>query len=105
MENRSFVSGLGDKKLWITVGVSAALSAIAYLKISDLRHKGPLKRACKHALERGEFEELSDWIQRKYSDEAYTLFEKTIRVRALGDEAKEIADQNFMEKMLIYCGA
>lgn len=53
---------------------------------------GPVVTAAKRALETGNVNLILPWVPREAEDELRKAFERTIRVRKQGDEAKELAD-------------
>lgn len=58
---------------------------------------GPVVKAAKLALEKGTVNLILPWVPKKGEDELKQAFERTLRVRKLGKEAKELADYWFFE--------
>jgi len=58
---------------------------------------GPVVKAAKLALEKGNVNLILPWLPKKQEDELKEAFKKTLRVRKLGKEAKELADYWFFE--------
>lgn len=53
---------------------------------------GPVVKAAKLALEKGTVNLILPWLPKKGENELKEAFERTLRVRKLGKEAKELAD-------------
>jgi len=58
---------------------------------------GPVVKAAKLALEKGTVNLILPWVPKKGEDELKEAFERTLRVRKMGKEAKELADYWFFE--------
>ena len=58
---------------------------------------GPVVKAAKLALEKETVNFILPWVPKKGEDELKEAFERTLRVRKLGKEAKELADYWFFE--------
>jgi|SRR5659263_29751 len=58
---------------------------------------GPVVKASKIALETGNVNLILPWLPEKGEDELKKAFERTLRVRKMGKEAKELADFWFFE--------
>ncbi|GAB4230921.1 MAG: DUF6448 family protein [Acidobacteriota bacterium] len=61
---------------------------------------GPVVLEARQALESGDITPLLKWVHPEYEDEIRDAFRKTIRVRALGSEAREVADLYFLETLV-----
>ncbi|MEW5901928.1 MAG: DUF6448 family protein [Acidobacteriota bacterium] len=61
---------------------------------------GPVIKAAQKALETGNVNLVLIWVQPKDEDEIKTAFEKTLAVRKLGPEAKDMADLYFFETLV-----
>jgi hypothetical protein len=62
--------------------------------------EGPVVKASQKALETGNINYVLIWVKAKDEREIKDLFEKVLRVRKLGDEAKELADMYFFETVV-----
>jgi hypothetical protein len=82
----------------ICVGVSLLLGGTAWAHCDSLN--GPVVMAAKQALEQGDLTPVLKWIQKEYEPEVRAAFEETIKVRAQGEEAKELADRYFFETVV-----
>lgn len=58
---------------------------------------GPVVEAAKKALEAGTVNLILPWVPQKAEDELRKAFEKTLRVRTLTEDARELADYWFFE--------
>jgi len=61
---------------------------------------GPVVTAARKALERGNVKLVLIWVQKKDEAEIIKAFEKTLEVRKLNSEAKELADMYFFETLV-----
>lgn len=61
---------------------------------------GPTATDGKKALESNNINYALKWILPKYEDELRTIFEKSIIVRVLSPEARELADRYFLENLV-----
>jgi hypothetical protein len=61
---------------------------------------GPIIPEAKAALERGDVTPILKWVKKDNEVEIKNAFVKTIAVRAKGPEAKELADQYFLETLV-----
>ncbi len=61
---------------------------------------GPVVKAARKALETGNVNLILIWVQRKDEADIRKAFERTIAVRKLGPEAKELADVYFFETVV-----
>lgn len=61
---------------------------------------GPVVKAAQKALETGNINYALIWVQKKDEDEIRKIFEKTMSVRKLNLEAKEMADMYFFETVV-----
>jgi len=61
---------------------------------------GPVVREAKAALDKGDVTPLLKWVKRDNEEEVRAAFKKTIAVRALGSEAKDLADRYFLETLV-----
>ena len=61
---------------------------------------GPVVKAAQRALESGKLHPVLAWVQAKDEAEIRAAFEKTLAVRKLAPEARELADQFFYETLV-----
>jgi hypothetical protein len=61
---------------------------------------GPVVKAAKLALEKGDVAPVLKWIKKEYEDEIRLTFKKTLQVRTKGQEARELADMYFFETLV-----
>lgn len=61
---------------------------------------GPVVKAAQKALETGNVNLVLIWVQKKDEAEIRQAFERTLAVRKLGPEAKELADRYFFETLV-----
>ncbi len=61
---------------------------------------GPIVGAAKEALEKGNVKLILPWAPKKAEDEIKKGFERTLRVRKSGKDAKELADYWFFETVV-----
>ena len=62
--------------------------------------EGPVVKASQKALETGNINYVLVWVQAKDEQEIKSLFTKVLKVRKLGEEAKELADMHFFETVV-----
>lgn len=79
----------------LTVALSTGL-AFAHCDTTS----GPVIQEAKAALEKGEVTPVLKWITKENEAGIKTAFAKTVAVRAKGPEAKELADQYFLETLV-----
>jgi hypothetical protein len=78
--------------------LSATLSKNAFAHCDTL--DGPVVQTARVALENGDVTSLLKWVQPDDEKEIRVAFQKTLAVRAKGDEAKELADMYFFETLV-----
>ncbi len=61
---------------------------------------GPVVAAAKAALEKKDATPVLKWVQKEDEAEIKAAFAKTLAVRAIGPEARELADQFFFETLV-----
>ena len=61
---------------------------------------GPVVKAAQKALETGNLNLILTWVQKKDESEVRRMFEKTLAVRKLSPEARELADRYFFETVV-----
>ncbi len=62
--------------------------------------KGPVVAAARLALESGDVSPVLKWIKKENEPEVRAAFDRTLRVRLLGAEARELADTDFFETLV-----
>jgi Family of unknown function (DUF6448) len=88
-----------------TVTILGALMAIGlFLPNGVLAHcdglDGPVVKAAQKALEAGNVNLMLIWVQKKDEGEVKKAFQKTLAVRKLNPQAKELADMYFFETLV-----
>ena len=63
---------------------------------------GPVVKAAERALETGDVNRAFVWIAAVDEVEVRAAFDKALAVRALGGTARELADQYFLETVVLY---
>ena len=61
---------------------------------------GPVIKAARIALEKGDITPVLKWVQKEQEKEIQEAFKKTLSVRTKGTEAKELADMYFFETLV-----
>lgn len=61
---------------------------------------GPVVSSARQALESGNLNPVLAWVRKQDEGEIRTAFQKTLAVRRVGDEAREIADRYFFETLV-----
>jgi len=61
---------------------------------------GPVIKDAAGALERGDISPVLKWIRKEHEQEITDAFNKTLVVRAMGTDAKELADNYFFETLV-----
>ena len=83
---------------------AAALAAMLLGTVRVQAHcdglDGPVVKAAQRALAEGNVNYVIIWVQKDDADEIKRAFEKTIAVRKLGAEARELADLYFFETLV-----
>lgn len=77
--------------IWVMPGI-----AIAHCDTLD----GPVVATAKAALENGDLTPVLKWVKKDDEQDIRELFQKTLRVRKQGKEAKELADMYFFETLV-----
>lgn len=81
-----------------------ALVLVALLGTEVFAHcdtaNGPLIPEAMAALEKGEMAPILKWISKENEEEIKTAFAQAVAVRAMGPEAKELADRYFIETLV-----
>ncbi len=86
---------------WTGVGLAAVLVFALAMTGSAYGHcdsmNGPVVLDAQEALKAGDFSKVQIWVGEDQEAELKQVFEKSLRVRKLSDEAKELADRYFFE--------
>lgn len=61
---------------------------------------GPVVKAARQALEKGDVTPVLKWVRSEDEAEVRAAFAKTVKVRTLGGEAKELAERYFFETVV-----
>lgn len=81
--------------LTLVLGAGLALPGTASAHCDRL--DGPVATAAREALETGEFEQIAIWVAPEQETELREVFDRSREVRALGEEARHLADRHFIE--------
>lgn len=89
------------KRFWIgavgfVVGVAMAVPAHAHCDGMD----GPVITEALSAIESGDVTSILKWVPKHDEAEIRALFDKTLTVRVLSPEAREVADRHFLESLV-----
>ena len=96
MKSKFITAGLA-MLFFICTGIWVIPSiAIAHCDTLD----GPVVATAKAALENGDLTPVLKWVKKGDEQDIRELFQKTLRVRKQGKEAKELADMYFFETLV-----
>jgi len=87
----------------VLVSALGAVAVLASAKSSGAHCDGldgPVVTAARRALEAGEVTPVLIWVQSKDEAEVRDAFQKTLAVRSLGPQARELADMYFFETVV-----
>ncbi|MEJ2761373.1 MAG: DUF6448 family protein [Gammaproteobacteria bacterium] len=84
--------------LFIVVGIAAAFSAPVYAHCDGM--DGPVVKAAQAALANGDVNLVLIWVRKNDETEIRQAFERTVNVRKLSPQAKELADTYFFETLV-----
>ena len=76
--------------------VSGTKISLAHCDTMD----GPVVKAAKLALDKGDVTFVLQWVKKEYEDEVRLAFKRTLQVRTKGQEARELADMYFFETLV-----
>jgi hypothetical protein len=96
MINNISIAPLTVFVILFTIGVFQTKQAIAHCDGLD----GPVVKAAQKALEMGDVNLVLIWVQKKDDGEIKKAFQKTLAVRKLDPQAKELADMYFFETLV-----
>ncbi len=82
----------------LAVGISYLFAASAFAHCDTTR--GPVIPEAKAALEKGDVTPVLKWVKKDNEAEIKAAFAKALKVRTTGPEAKELADQYFLETLV-----
>lgn len=82
--------------LFIVMLISLSMTAGAHCDTMD----GPVVKAAKIALEKGDVTPVLRWVKKEYEDEVRSAFKRTLEVRMKGTDARELADMYFFETLV-----
>ncbi|HSR52460.1 MAG TPA: DUF6448 family protein [Acidobacteriota bacterium] len=84
--------------LFTVVGIAAAFSAPVYAHCDGM--DGPVVKAAQTALANGDVNLVLIWVRKNDEPEIRQAFERTVNVRKLSPQAKELADMHFFETLV-----
>jgi len=96
MNTTKYAIGLIVTMLLLTVSIMFPGRSLAHCDTLD----GPVVATAREALENGDITPLLKWVQQDDEMEIRKAFNKTLAVRKLDDEAKELADMYFFETLV-----
>ena len=82
----------------LAAGISVLLAGSAFAHCDTT--SGPVIPEAKAALEKGDVTPILKWVKQDNEAEIKAAFTKAVAVRAKGPEAKELADQYFLETLV-----
>lgn len=92
------------KGIYLILVIAVIGAALAFLCPPVFAHcdtlDGPVVKAAQKALETGSVNLVLIWVQQKDETEIKKAFEKTLTVRKLSPEAKDLADMYFFETVV-----
>jgi hypothetical protein len=103
MNRKSGGNIMKRKSLITSIFVLAVLIAIAGINVASAHcdtMDGPVVKAAREALESGNVNLVLIWVQEENEAEIRAAFEKTLAVRQLSPEAKDLADYWFFETLV-----
>lgn len=97
------LKGKTTLSFFFVIGI-ASLFAVLFTSKNLMAHcdtlDGPVVMDAKAALEKGDVTPVLKWVKKEYENEIKTAFIKTLAVRSMGKEAKELADLYFFETLV-----
>lgn len=85
---------------WLSLFLCLSFISLQALRGHCDTMNGPVVKAAKLALEKGDVTPVLKWVKSEYEAEARQAFEKTIKVRGMGSDARELADKFFFETIV-----
>jgi hypothetical protein len=96
MNRKKIILVLAGLTLAVFAGLMTYSSIFAHCDTLD----GPVVKAAKDALEKGNVNLVLLWVQKEQEADVITAFNKTLDVRKSNPEAKELADNYFFETVV-----
>ncbi|HZD40652.1 MAG TPA: DUF6448 family protein, partial [Terriglobales bacterium] len=96
MNKQMFTAVITVCLIFFMAGLSLPRQAIAHCDGLD----GPVVKAAQNALQTGNVDLVLIWIRPKDEKEIRTAFQKTLAVRQLNPQARELADMYFFETLV-----
>lgn len=87
-----------NRPILVTAVLLLAMAAAASAHCDTMN--GPVVTAARAALEKGELAPVLKWIKAEHEDEVRAAFALSLKVRAGGDDARELADRSFFETVV-----
>jgi len=97
---------MNKKKTFITTGVAAIAVGVLLLLSANTASAhcdtldGPVIATARIALEKGDVTPVLKWVKLEYETEIREAFNRTLSVRKLGPDAKNLADTYFFETLV-----
>jgi hypothetical protein len=96
------------KSLMMVMGgpLTGVAAVVFYLLLSGMAWGhcdttgGPIIPEAKASLEKGDVTPTLKWVKKEHEAEVKTAFAKAVAVRSMGGDAKELADQYFLETLI-----
>lgn len=86
--------------VWLGLLATAALFGPMEVAAHCDSLDGPVVKAAIRSLETGDIDHILIWVQPDYEAEIREAFDRTLRVRDAGSDARELADQWFFETVV-----
>jgi len=88
-------------KAWVVVSaLSLGFGLVPVARAHCDTLDGPVVMEARQALEKGDVTCVLKWVLPEHEEEVRAAFQKTLAVRALGPEARELADMHFFETLV-----
>ena len=98
MQRKRKAMGTIRAKFVLIGGLFLLLARIAFAHCDGL--DGPVVQAAREALDSKNVNLVLIWVKKEDEPEIKKVFEQTLAVRALGSEARDMADRNFFETLV-----
>lgn len=93
-----------DKQIVFLAGLTIFFGILFFVPLKVLAHcdtmDGPVIKAARKALETGDVNLILIWVKKNDEHEIKKAFEKTLAVRKLASEARDLADMYFFETLV-----
>jgi len=96
MKTINLLAGLSGLLLWCATLVVFPARSFAHCDTLA----GPVVTTARVALEKGDIAPLLKWVRPEAENEIKAAFQQTLAVRAMGPEARELADRFFFETLV-----